>query len=84
MKRNLFTRISHQSSTAAGDAPCPAAFSRIVMLDEPTLAPSGASQSAWPPFRAVREVPSVEYDSASLRSKTPLGTAPPRSRDETW
>ena len=42
--RGRLARISHQSSTAAGDALCPAAFSRIGMLDglsSTTPRPSG-------------------------------------------
>ena len=53
----VLARISHQSSAAAEDALRPAAFSRIGMLDEPTLAPSELGSSTHPPFgRSARSL----------------------------
>ncbi len=44
----------------------------------------GLPPSVKPPIRAAREAPTVKYDSASLRSKPLLETAPRRPRYESW
>ena len=54
--RNLLARISHQLSAAADDARHPAVLSHLGVL-QPTLPLRGLTPSAWPPCRAVREVP---------------------------
>ena len=52
-------------------------FSPAFCCGRRCTAPSGVFS-----FRGARRT--VKYDSAPLRSKTPLGTAPRTPRDETW
>ena len=64
------------------DAPHPAAFSEQRDALQAHVSSCGTPAFGVVALWAKREVPTVEYDSACLSSKTQLGTAPLRPRDK--